>query len=82
MLLKTERGASVLSANQERNSTMAPETIVTAIRNGSRMPAEDRVPQKQGPDVAASSALSSIVIPCCGQLEYSKLCVPSLLKYT
>src|SRR5262249_12490350 len=29
-----------------------------------------------------SSDLVSIVVPCCGQLEYARLCVPRLLKYT
>ena len=30
--------------------------------------------------VSALSGLVSIIIPCCGQLEYTKLCVPSLLR--
>jgi O-antigen biosynthesis protein len=60
---------------------MASEKIVTAIRNGSRLPGEDRVPQEQRPGFPAPSGLASILIPCCGQLEYTKLCIPSLLKY-
>jgi len=30
--------------------------------------------------VASTPGLVSIVIPCCGMLEYTKLCVPSVLK--
>ena len=32
--------------------------------------------------VAILAPLVSIVIPCCGMKEYTKLCVPSVLKYT
>ena len=32
--------------------------------------------------VVAGSALVSIIIPCCGQLEYTRLCVPSVLRYS
>lgn len=32
--------------------------------------------------VAAVNPLVSILIPCCGMLEYTKLCVPSILKYS
>jgi GT2 family glycosyltransferase len=39
-------------------------------------------PQEQLPSVATPSGLASILLPCCGQLEYTKLCVASLLKHT
>jgi glycosyltransferase involved in cell wall biosynthesis len=32
--------------------------------------------------VAKLPGLVSIVIPCCGMLEYTKLCVPSILKHS
>ena len=32
--------------------------------------------------VASSAGLVSIVVPCCGMLEYTRLCVPSLLRHT
>src|ERR1017187_2548666 len=32
--------------------------------------------------VAATPGLVSIVVPCCGMLEYTKLCVPSILKHS
>src|SRR5712692_1332531 len=32
--------------------------------------------------VAATPGLVSIVVPCCGMLEYTKLCVPSVLKHS
>ena len=39
---------------------------------------------QKGPNgpVSALSGLVSILIPCCGQLEYTRLCVPSVLRYT
>jgi hypothetical protein len=33
-------------------------------------------------NVSAASSLVSIVVPCCGLLEYTKLCVPSVLKFS
>jgi GT2 family glycosyltransferase len=39
------------------------------------------VPQGQLPAVAGTG-LASLLIPCCGQLEYTKLCIPSLLRHT
>jgi len=35
-----------------------------------------------GAQPSALSNLASIIIPCCGMLEYTKLLVPSLLEYT
>jgi GT2 family glycosyltransferase len=32
--------------------------------------------------VASTPGLVSIVIPCCGMIEYTKLCVPSVLKHS
>src|ERR1043165_4163530 len=32
--------------------------------------------------VASTPGLVSILIPCCGMLEYTKLCVPSILKHS
>jgi GT2 family glycosyltransferase len=32
--------------------------------------------------VAATPGLASIVVPCCGMVEYTKLCVPSVLKHS
>jgi GT2 family glycosyltransferase len=32
--------------------------------------------------VSALSGLVSIIVPCCGQLEYTKLCIPSVLRYS
>jgi len=31
---------------------------------------------------SVSTGLASLVIPCCGMLEYTKLCIPSVLKHT
>jgi hypothetical protein len=35
-----------------------------------------------GSPVSALSGLASIIIPCCGMLEYTRLLVPSLLRHT
>src|SRR5260370_12245388 len=32
--------------------------------------------------IASPGAMVSIIVPCCGMIEYTKLCVPSLLRYT
>jgi GT2 family glycosyltransferase len=32
--------------------------------------------------IASPGTMVSIIIPCCGMIEYTKLCVPSLLRYT
>jgi len=32
--------------------------------------------------VVSAGALVSVIVPCCGMIEYTKLCMPSLLKYT
>jgi GT2 family glycosyltransferase len=34
------------------------------------------------PRGARPQGLVSVLVPCCGQLEYTKLCVPSLLRHT
>src|SRR4051812_39039300 len=39
-------------------------------------------PELASKAVAVASPLVSIVIPCCGMLDYTKLCVSSLLKHT
>src|SRR5437667_3136864 len=35
-----------------------------------------------GISITSPPGLVSIVIPCCGMLEYTKLCVPSVLKHS
>ncbi|HYV34738.1 MAG TPA: glycosyltransferase family 2 protein [Gemmataceae bacterium] len=47
-----------------------------------KSPQDDLIPKDQPVHVLPPSGLASILIPCCGQLEYTKLCVPSVLKYT
>src|ERR1043166_5155135 len=55
---------------------MPSETLTTPgpPKNLVRPPAER--------PVAVTGTLVSIVIPCCGMLEYTQLCVASLLKHT
>lgn len=57
---------------------MSDERYVT-VHGGGIKEAAQRVPN--GP-VSALSGLVSILIPCCGQLEYTRLCVPSVLRFT
>src|SRR6266704_4145762 len=45
-------------------------------------PIAARLPQEQPIAVAAGSGLVSILVPCCGQLEYTKLCVASVLRFS
>ncbi len=42
---------------------------------------EGRLPTEI-PPVAVVPRLVSILVPCCGQLEYTQLCVPSLLRHS
>jgi GT2 family glycosyltransferase len=37
---------------------------------------------EQPVSVLAPPGLVSVLVPCCGQLEYTKLCVPSLLRHS
>jgi hypothetical protein len=32
-------------------------------------------------NVAVAAPLVSVVVPCCGMLEYTKLCVPNMLRW-
>src|SRR5437588_12103915 len=36
----------------------------------------------QQPLAVAGTGLVSILIPCCGMLEYTRLCLPALLRHT
>jgi GT2 family glycosyltransferase len=45
-------------------------------------PRADKTPLEQPASVLAPQGLASILIPCCGQLEYTKLCLPALLRHT
>ena len=59
---------------------MGAEATVAPPQNAKpRPPAPEKVPQEQQPSVLSRQGLASILVPCCGQLEYTKLCVPSVL---
>jgi GT2 family glycosyltransferase len=34
------------------------------------------------PNLGTQAGLVSVIVPCCGQLEYTKLCVPRLLRHS
>lgn len=40
------------------------------------------IPVEQAFSLPKSPALVSVVVPCCGQLEYTRLCVSSLLRHS
>jgi O-antigen biosynthesis protein len=62
---------------------MSIENVVTMNSGtGQRTPTAERVPQDQTLAIVNPPGLASILIPCCGQLEYTKLLVPSLLRHT
>jgi GT2 family glycosyltransferase len=61
---------------------MSSETLIRPPSNGSKTPRLDKVPHEQTISIASPTGLASVLIPCCGQLEYTKLCVPSLLKHS
>ncbi len=42
----------------------------------------DLHPHEQARTVSAPPGLVSVLVPCCGQLEYTRLLVPSLLRHT
>src|SRR6266581_2364845 len=52
-------------------------------RQGSR-PTESAVPMPTAANISITSpaGLVSIVIPCCGMLDYTKLCIPSVLRHS
>jgi GT2 family glycosyltransferase len=58
---------------------MAENRIVGFYSDGA--PGGQRAPASPV-SVLAPSGLVSILIPCCGQLEYTKLCVPSVLRHS
>ena len=58
---------------------MAPETMMWQQRPPARA---ERPSPDQPVSVLAPPRLVSVLMPCCGQLEYTRLCVPSLLRHS
>jgi GT2 family glycosyltransferase len=53
------------------------------VHNGSgRTPHVEHLLQDQPLSVLDPPGSASIIVPCCGMIEYTKLCVPALLKHT
>jgi GT2 family glycosyltransferase len=62
---------------------MSQSTVVSLHQNQTpRTARADGVPQEQPLSLVTPLGLATIFVPCCGQLEYTKLCVPNLLKHT
>lgn len=60
---------------------MSAQIITPERSSGSRPPRADKLPQDQPLSITSPPTLASVLVPCCGQLEYTKLCVASLLKH-
>ena len=60
---------------------MAEERFVSVSGSGGAGEGVQKIPSEK-PSVLAPSGLVSILIPCCGMLEYTKLCVPSVLRHS
>ena len=54
---------------------MANEQFLVHNRIGNAM-------KNPGEIAVVTQSLVSIMIPCCGMLEYTKLCVPSVLRHS
>jgi GT2 family glycosyltransferase len=62
---------------------MSSELIVPSAENSQpRPPNGEKVPQGQPVSVLSPPGLASILVPCCGQLEYTELCLRALLRHT
>src|SRR5260370_933234 len=61
-----------------------PNNSIVALHTSSPAAGQspERLPQEQPLSVLSPQGLVSILIPCCGQLEYTKLCVPSVLRHS
>jgi O-antigen biosynthesis protein len=61
---------------------MSESQVNTNSRVGSEGSGDTQVSPESRIAAVAAPPLVSILIPCCGMIEYTKLCVPSLLRYT
>jgi GT2 family glycosyltransferase len=62
--------------------TMTSQTITPGRNSALKSPRADKLPQEQPLSITSPPGLASVLVPCCGQLEYTKLCVPSVLRCT
>ena len=68
-------GAGAALGRSRRKQAMTPSASFILIGPSSW-------PAQRKSRVVSTAGLVSIVVPCCGMLEYTKLCVPSILKHT
>jgi GT2 family glycosyltransferase len=61
---------------------MASDTIQTRPSTAGRNDHAAKAVVDQPLSVLAPPGLVSVLVPCCGQLEYTKLCVPSVLRHS
>src|SRR5438309_5103067 len=72
-------GRPILLQHQRDEVPMAGENRIGGFYgDGDRLPETATRPLS----ILAPPGLASLLIPCCGQLEYTKLCVPSVLQHT
>jgi GT2 family glycosyltransferase len=60
----------------QNNGNQAPRLL------GRHEPAPEALLEEKPPSLLSPPGLVSILMPCCGMLEYTKLCVPSVLHYS
>jgi GT2 family glycosyltransferase len=61
---------------------MAVENNLTTAEGKKRSEGVKWLPKEEVLSILTPPGLVSILVPCCGQLEYTKLCVPSLLRHS
>src|SRR5947209_6974624 len=59
---------------------MSEQKYVAAVGNQGTGP--QKVPSHRPMSVLSPPGLASLIIPCCGMLEYTKLSVPSVLRHS
>src|SRR5438105_2546195 len=61
---------------------MAKETIISQHGQAGRTERTGKVAPDQPASVLSPPGLVSVLVACCGQLEYTRLCVPGLLRHS
>src|SRR5438105_6283420 len=64
-------------AREKKGPSTQASTPVAALEQQMPVPAAE-----QPLSILSPPGLVSILVPCCGQLKYTKLCVPSILRHS
>ena len=60
----------------------AERNTSTQHSSGGAQPIKPNTRVDEPPSVLSPPGLVSVIVPCCGQLEYTRLCVPSVLRHS